>query len=245
MGKRALFGSVLGAAVLSIAACGGGGGGGGEPSQSNLNTQTEQKTVVIDAQGDSTMWGYQKINGVVGRTSAPVPALLQSALQAQYGSAVTVNDNAISGTTLGQRMNGQAGFTPYAQEVTTYKANIVIENFAINDSLTWNSESPADFQNYLVSFIAASQAAGRVVVLEEPNPMADPAYNAALALRVQVIDDVAKQMNLPLVKQFDYIQSLPNWKTLLTDGVHPTDALYAIKAQRELDVVGPIVKSLQ
>jgi lysophospholipase L1-like esterase len=56
---------------------------------------------------------------------------------------------------------------------------------------------------------------------------------------------VATQMNVPLVTQFDYIQSLPNWQSMLTDGVHPGDQLYAIKAQREYDVIAPLVKSLQ
>jgi hypothetical protein len=61
---------------------------------------------------------------------------------------------------------------------------------------------------------------------------------------VTVIDDVAQQRGVALIRQYAYIQTLPNWKAMLADGIHPTDALYAIKGQREAAVLGSIVAGL-
>lgn len=238
-----------------LAACGGSSGSSSSTDQT-ANTQSAPvsarapaKTVVIDAQGDSTMYGFQTSDNFQKswQTANNPPALLQAQLQAQFGTVVTVINNGVPGATLGERMDGLAGVTSYAQQIAAQTAQVVIVNFAINDANPGNAyhETPDQFRNYLIQFIATSQAAGRIVVLEEPNPVTDPTINAAIANMVQVTDQVALQMNLPLVKQYDYILSLPNWQTLLIDGVHPTDALYEVKEQREADVVLPIVQKLE
>lgn len=234
-----------------VAGCGGGSSSGSAASATTnaAATSTPAKTVVIDAEGDSTMYGFQTSNNFTTywQTASNPPALLQASLQAQYGTTVTVENHGHPGATLGNLMNATFGFTEsYAQEVVADKAQLVIENYAINDSNPANSyaETPEQFENYLLQFIADSQAAGRSVVLEEPNPVVDATINANLKNLVAVIDDVAAQMNLPLVKQYYYIESLTDWQSMLIDGVHPTDALYKIKAEREAAVVSPIVATL-
>lgn len=189
------------------------------------------------------MWGFRIENGKSFQVVGNPPALLQDSLQKQYGATITVQNNAISGSTIGNRMTGTGGFaSPYATFAASDKTNIVIENFALNDT---NHYDTAQFTSYLTDFVQQSKALGRIVVLEEPNPTASPDFNALIAERVAVINSVAQTYNVPVVKQWDYIQSLPNWQSLLApDDTHPSDALYAIKAQREADVIAPIVKSL-
>ncbi|BCF88660.1 hypothetical protein PPGU16_17270 [Paraburkholderia largidicola] len=191
------------------------------------------------------MWGYQLINGAYGQTPNNPPALLQQLLRNQFGtSAISVENRAVPGATLEDRIAGSVVYDkPFSVSIAQEPAKIVLLNFAINDSNPGNNESPALFQNDLLEFIALAWAQGKIVVLEEPNPVTNPVY-ANLATYSLVIDNVAQTMNVPLVKQYAYIQSLPNWQSMLTDGGHPNDALYAIKAQREADVIGPIVKSL-
>jgi lysophospholipase L1-like esterase len=222
-----------------LSACGGGGG----TLSGQQVAKPQPKAIVIDAEGDSTMWGFRPVNGGAVQVDGNPPALLQAALQQQFGPLVTVQNNAIPGMTMANRLEGTAPYSqPYSAWATSDHANIVIENFSLNDDTVTNNESPEMFQNYLVQFVSDSQAAGKTVVLEEPNAC----WNcpATLVNYVNVIDSVALQMNLPLVKQYDYTMSLPNWQSMLVDGIHPNDALYALKAQREADVIGPIVQHL-
>lgn len=70
----------------------------------------------------------------------------------------------------------------------------------------------------------------------------EPAPN--VAAYVTVLRNVAQANQVTLIAQYDYIASLPNWQAMLTDCLHPNDALYAIKAQREAAVLGPMVQAL-
>jgi hypothetical protein len=124
-------------------------------------------------------------------------------------------------------------------------SQIIVINWDINDANPNSGETPASFEADLLQFVQIAQAAGKVVVLEEPNPVCSTVY-AALPQYVAVLDQVAAQLALPIVKQYDYIQSLPNWQSYLGDCVHPADdRLYQIKAQREYAVLSPIVKGMQ
>jgi acyl-CoA thioesterase-1 len=229
--------------ALFVAACSGCSGGGSTQPIAQI-TQAAPKTVVIDAQGDSTMFGTEVINGQAVQTARNVPTLLQESLRQTYGSSVTVVNNGVSESTYPQRLQGIAPH--YSQSLTDYlktdSAQIVIGNWALNDAI--NNQEYSVFTTYLVEFVNEVRAAGKIPVLEEPNPTTDPA-RSNLAAYVYGINYVATQMNVPLVKQFDYIRSLPDWQSMLTDGIHPSDQMYAIKAQREYDVIAPLVKTLQ
>jgi len=190
------------------------------------------------------MKGYTFVNGAYIVSPNNAPAVLQQLLQATYGPTVTVENDGVIGATLGERINGYVLYSEaFSTALQSMTAQIVIENFAANDVYSNNQETPTSFEGYLLDFVTEAQAAGKTVVLEEPNPFTAPEY-ANMPQYVAIIDNVAAQLNLPLVKQYDYIQTLPNWQSLLSDGGHPTDALYAIKAQREYDVVAPIVSSM-
>jgi acyl-CoA thioesterase I len=234
---RALAAAMLGAAALHAVAATGPASG----------APVTERPIIIDAQGDSTMWGYQTSDDFKKSWQTPnnPPALLQAALQARFGPHVIVQNNGVPGATLADREKGNNGYRQtYAQWVTSSPAHIVIVNFALNDADNHVKEPPAAFRAHLMRFIEESQGAGRIVVLEEPNPV-DYAVNKTIVPRyVAVVDEMAKHYRLALIRQYAYIGAMHDWRALLIDGVHPTDALYRIKAERQREVVEPIVAKL-
>lgn len=227
------------ALCIALSACGG--GGGGSSSAPVAAVPVPPKTVVVSAEGDSTMFGLQVVNGAAVQSSNNAPVELQKLL----GSPVI--NNGVSATTVCERLSGTVPYkTSLATEIASQDAQIYIGNWAINDSSGASDigEPLATYQSCLVEFVTQVRAAGKVVVLEEPNPVVNPRF-ANLPQYVAAIDYVATQMNVPLVRQYDYIQTLPNWQSMLTDGVHPDDPLYLVKAQQEALVLAPIIKSLQ
>lgn len=219
-----------------LAACG---GGGGSSTPAAPAAPQPPKPVLIDAQGDSTMCGY---NGLVCDLVAAPPAVLQGLLQAKMGPDVHVTNNGRPGATLSYDLYGFAGYytTPIATRLATSGAQIVIENFALNDAV---HSIPSQYRIDLGLWVDTVRAMGKTPVLEEPNPATfeSPVLDSLVA----IIDDVAKEKNVALVQQYQYIKSLPNYASLYVDGIHPGAQLYAIKAQREADVLLPIVEGLQ
>jgi acyl-CoA thioesterase-1 len=235
---RGLIASLCGMLVMACSGCGGGSGG----SAPTPVAQTQPKTVLVESYGDSTMWGYNPIT-TLQSVDAP-PALLQASLQSAYGNTVTVSNQAVSGTTLPMLISGTDGNHPaWAQQMTQSKAQIVIANFALNDDYPGVGEPVEQFQADLVTFVSTARQYGKTVILEEPNPSCDP-KRATLGTYVQAIDTVASQMGVPVIAQYSYTQSLPNWQSMLPDCIHPGDALYQLKEQQEMTVISPIVKAL-
>lgn len=187
------------------------------------------------------MYGGQRSspNSTPYQTSKNAPA----DLQALFGAGITVVNSGVLSASIADNLAG--GNQYYAQPFTTrlaaMSAQIVIENYAINDMQQVTTDV---FQTELTQWVNDVRAAGKTAILEEPNPVCRAGL-PDLQPYVAVIDQVAQSMNAPLVQQWAYIQTLPNWCSMMQDQVHPDDALYAIKAQREYDVLAPIVKSLQ
>jgi acyl-CoA thioesterase-1 len=207
--------------TAALSACGGG-GSAGAPAPASA-PPVPPKQVTIDAEGDSTM--------------VLCSPYLQSMLSAQFGDSVIVQHNAVSGSTVTERMSGASPFN--AAYVPT-GAQIVIANWAINDSVI---ETTGQYQYALVQFISTARASGATVVLEEPNPVS--VTDHPIGPYVAVMDDIAYKVTAPLVQQYQYIQTLPNWQSLLGDGIHPSPALCQIKAQREAAILAPIIARLQ
>ncbi|GAA0808902.1 SGNH/GDSL hydrolase family protein [Cupriavidus gilardii] len=237
--------SLATAFVVASSGCGGGGGGDDAPAPAPATPQEAPKHVVIDAEGDSTMWGFQTIDGKGTQTAHNPPAIVQATLQDRYGPTVTVLNHAIPSMTIINRMEGTGAYSQtYSQELASTTTHVVVVNFALNDTNNMPNESPQLYREYLERFVDESQRAGRIVVLEEPNPTKSDDFNQYVALYVQAMNEVAYARNIPIVRQFHYIQTLPNWKALLIDTEHPTDELYRIKAARQVEVLDPIVRAL-
>lgn len=248
---RGIIASFLGMFVVACSGCGG--GGGSATAGTAADVSMPPKPVLIDAEGDSTIAGLQKVNGTYVITANSAPVQLQAKLQASLGTSVTVENHGIGGTTICQRVNGTAPYTQtLAQFLATSQAKFVIGNWAINDSSDQSTETPTQYQQCWEQFVDVVRAVGKIPLIEEPNPVigsvfspADPTVYQNLPNYLSIMRSVAQSKSVTMIGQYDYIQTVPNWQGMLTDGVHPDDALYAIKAQREYEVLKPIVQQMQ
>jgi hypothetical protein len=170
------------------------------------------------------------------------PADTQTILQAQFGNTVTVDNRAEGGaaSTLLNMMNGvDGGGAPFAQRILSSKAQIVLDAHAVNDDL---SQSLGPYTDALIAWVQAVRTEGKVAVLEEPGPVCDDS-RPYLANYVSVMDNVAIQYNIPIVRQYDYLLAIPNLCSHYTAGIYPDNAIYQIKAQRQAAVLAPLVKA--
>ena len=243
---KGIVASLAGMLVMACSGCGGGGGGGGGSDSAPAGIQSAQKPVIVWAEGDSTMYGLSKDqNGSPFQSSSAPPVILQQALRQTLGSdAVIVINNGVPSASAQDSLSGTPPY--YSQPFDIRLAHsdaqlrVVIENYAINDM---QKRTPSQFYDDLSLWIQRVRAAGKTPVLEEPNPITrpglpDPAPYAA------VVRKIGSDTGVPVVEQYDYILSLPNWQSMLVDGVHPTDELYKIKAQREADVLVHVMQPM-
>lgn len=200
--------------------------------------------------GDSTTAGLEFIDGKYINTVNSVPSDLWQLLDHALGETVTVVAAGHTGATVRDVLDGTNGFTvPFAQAVLTDKGQVIDVNFAIND---YNQYSVEEFRQYLTTFVVLAQSAGKTVVIEEPNPQCNKttgqevvSASPGTSPMVPVIDQIGVSLNAPVVHQYSAILAIPGWCSMLTDGTHPNDALYQIKAQNSANVLIPIVKGLQ
>lgn len=227
------------AMALTLSACGGGGGGGVSPVAAVTKVI---KPVIIDAEGDSTIYGYEFVNGAYIQTPNNAPVLLQAALRAKLGSGITVENKGVGGGTASGSVAGTGVYTVlFATRLAVDPSQIVLSNYALNDMI---GRTQDQYAGDLAAWVQVVRAAGKTPVLEEPNPGCT-ANQANLDAYVGTLRTVAQQQGVLLISQYDAIKALPNWQSMLTDCVHPGDALYAFKANREYLALAPLVQSMQ
>lgn len=210
------------------------------------------KTVLIEEYGDSTTLGTEAVNGVGQVTANNEPVELQKLLQGQFGSTVTISNQGVSGTEASQLLNGIDGVHPtWVNQMAQSKAQIVTLNFALNDA--YHSvvlqdgivpESPSEYALYMTQLVQIAKSAGKQVIIYEPNPSCELVREPLMPSYVVALQAVASSEDVPIVGEYQAILALPGWQAMLTDCVHPGDALYAIKAQLEAPIVAPLVKSI-
>ncbi len=160
------------------------------------------------------------------------------------GADVTIDNHATGGTSssLKNAMLGMDGNgAPFADRVKTSTASIVIDNHAVNDAL--GGETIADYRQYLAQWIAAVRAAGKTPILEEPGPVCDGDH-PQLATYVAAMNDAAAQLNVTIIKQYDYILTLQNWQSHMSACFYPDEEILRIKGQREAEVLAPIIRNI-
>lgn len=212
-----------------------------------------KRLIIIEMYGDSTTLGAQTApDGTLITTNNSEPNQLQDLLQQKFGTQVVVYNNGVGGTEAYQLLSGLDGRNrEWSYQAKTSQADIVIFNYALNDQYYYAapspkvySETPDMYGNILAWLIQTSRDNGKYVVLQEPNPTCYQPTVGNLQKFVDVLRATATVQNVPLVAEYDYIQTLPNWKSMYTDCAHPDDQLYGIKAQRTFDVVAPIVQQM-
>lgn len=216
---------------VALGGCGGA-GGSATPTQPSAQPASVPlpKTTSITFEGDSTVQG----------TGAPAGQSEPDDLQALIG--ITVNNAGVAGSTTQQNLAGVTPFnSPLATRLAVDTSQIVIMNYAINDSQKVNLDT---YEQNLYDWVRTVRSFGKIPVFEEPNPSILVAYQRVLPDYVAAMDRAAQDLNVPIVKQYDYIQTLPNWQSLLSDGLHPNSEGYRIKAQRTATVLKQVIQAL-
>ncbi|WP_027798707.1 SGNH/GDSL hydrolase family protein [Paraburkholderia dilworthii] len=213
------------------------------------NARAAQAQILIDAYGDSTTLGISCNEGRCAPQAQNAVAYLQDELQTHHGDRVRVTNYGVGGTMATQLLDGtgnrRAGPTaglPWRERLTASPARIVLINYGINEVM--QNQTPEQFYAAQTALVKTARALGKEPVLETSNPMPDNRLNARLASMVAMTRRVAAEQQVPLVDQFTYISSLPDWKTLMSDGAHPKPGLYRLKAEQDFQVVEPLVRRL-
>jgi lysophospholipase L1-like esterase len=212
-------------------------------------TRKQQTQVLIEAYGDSTTLGITCSNGHCGPQPQNAVSYLQDELQAHHGDHVRVTNYGVGGTMAtqlrdgtGNRRAGPTAGLPWQQRLAASQAQIVLINYGINEVM--QNQTPEQFYAAETSLVNTARSLGKQPVLQTSNPMPDDRLNARLAAMVAMTQRVAAEQQVPLVDQFAYVRSLPDWKTLMSDGAHPKPELYRLKAQQDYQVVEPLVRRL-
>ncbi|QJP09048.1 SGNH/GDSL hydrolase family protein [Pseudomonas multiresinivorans] len=213
---------------------------------------SQERIIIVEMYGDSTTLGAQTINQKLTTTPNNEPNALQDLLQSEFGKSVLVVNNGVGGTQAYQLLSGTDGRNrPWAEQMAKSPADIVIFNYGLNDQ-SYNAnptpdmyqETPESYAMIIGWLIQTARNNGKLVVLQEPNPTCYQPTIGNLARFVTALRGSATNMNAPLVPFYDYIQTLPHWKDLYSDCVHPSDQLYGIKAKQTYTRVAPLVRTI-
>lgn len=209
----------------------------------------------VDFFGDSTTAGAQTVGGKLQLSEFSEPVLVHAGLRSHFGKDVVVNNFGIGGTQAVELLRGQMGYEkPWLERMMYSKADIIVLNFSWNDKQYYffpvegrEAVSPTQFAAVLSELIFIAKWAGKEVVLQDPNPGDfDFSKSDKLQQYISAIHKVSVEKNTPLVDNFEYIMKIPDWRTYLSeDKIHPSDALYGIKAKRSLEIILPLARQIE
>lgn len=211
--------------------------------------------VRIEMYGDSTTYGAQTVAGILRQTELNETRVLDEILSARFPTLdIVVNNNGVGGAQAVELLYGWDGVhAPWPAQMAESTADIVVLNFALNDA-SFNSNpvegrmpvSPSQYGSVIESLVTVARTEGKIVVLEEPNPTMHALIgNAPIYSYVDTLRQVADRLDVPLIAQFDEIRKIPDWQSYLSeDRIHPSTALYAIKAKNSAAVLIPLIDAL-
>lgn len=190
--------------------------------------------------GDSTMWGADPSNLAV-QVAVPPYAALQNLVNNYHGnSALTVTNNAISGTTLTQMIAGTDGSgSTFAAKMAASSASVVLCNHGVNDAFGANATTAAAFKTAVLAFVHTVRANGKTPVLVTPFPsltigaFGSQARAEATSRFAEIVRKVASDHGVLLVDQNLLLSRLLNVDgvrplEILPDGVHGSQRGYGI-----------------
>ena len=177
------------------------------------------------------------------QNEAVVTAQLLNDLHGFGPGAVDAINGAVPSTFLREMLPGGSPQYPYSYPTVleNVPAQIVVSNHAINDSIM---EQPTEYEGYLNNLIDDTLAAGKIPVLDEPNPTCDGKH-PNLDNFVVVMRTVAAQRKVLLIKQYDEFKSIRGWQSLIPDCVHPSTNGYAVKARNTAQALIPLVQKIR
>lgn len=202
---------------------------------------------VIEAYGDSTTQGVTTPKG--GRQTILKNneiSFLSAALQEKYGSRVEVVNRGIPSAEALELLRGTHGSKiPWEQQMKQSPAKLVLLNYAINDARHYHFndmkgyvESPDDYKAIMIKLVTIARNNGKQVVLQEPNPLCGKAEKWNVDPYAIKLAEVASELSVPLVTQYNRIKTLDNWQSLMSaDCIHPSESLYKNKAEQTFQLL--------
>lgn len=232
------FASII--VVAALAACGGGsdgnggtnagnGGGNGTGNPPQNTTLLNSTPQVIEYHGDSTIWGYMtETSGDQVAEASRAPTAFAAALPGHH----QVENLGRNSTTACDLLRGESSYRTdppqpgWREHMSNSDATVVIINHGINDV---NQGTVGAYRQCLNEVVDIAQAAGKVVILETPNPVAD----VRIEEFVEAMRDVANSQGVDLIDQYANLidEFTANPGEICPDGVHPTEAVYIEKGR--------------
>ena len=141
---------------------------------------------------------------------------------------------------LGEGGTGTENMVATLREVLAKSdATYVVENFALNDRGVIDREQ---YAKNLKTFVSDVRSAGKIAILEEPNPICRSKEESdSLDEYVVTLRAVAKETGAPLIAQYDKLRAVDGWQKIMMDCLHPAQALYKIKADNEIHALRGIM----
>lgn len=207
-------------------------------------TAVHAKDVHITMYGDSTVYGTQmQPDGTYSRTRNNEPDLVQWGLQKHYGVKVFVENKGVPGSICSDFLWGQRGVSQsWATEMKSSQADIVIMSTGINDA---GRMSTNDFIFCYEQLAGIAQQNGKIFIMESSNPV-NQSWNNLVWAESNRQNYVATYYDSMLIDQWSMIyNSGINWAAMEQDGIHPTDALYQIKATNTISALIPVIDAIK
>lgn len=182
-------------------------------------------------------------------------------LSRQLCGAEVLNEG-VGGARAGQLLRGSDGkHLPWKDEVTKIHSDIILLNYGINDTYH-GTESLGEYRRTMLELVRIAKKAGKRVFLQTPNPVyvsnvvqepyepivtLAPKVTArlsfrrhiALQQRVEVINDIAKQENVPVIDanlvMLELTQKIPLEEAYI--GVHPRAIGYQAIASEAAKII--------
>lgn len=214
-----------------------------------VNSSAAFRAVVY---GDSTSEGWVSAPSGAFKTPHSVPALLQKKIRQEIDPDAIVENKAVGGTQAADIWLGVDGKNAtWLEEMQASTADMVIINYSLNDvyfhALPTPGKAaigPAEFARLLERMVITAKKSGKLVVILGPNPVCKGPRVAGLPYYVERLRQVAHGEGIPFIDHYYAILGQPNWQSELADCVHPSEKMYADKAQREFQVLSPIIRSI-
>lgn len=207
----------------------------------------DKAAFVIAAYGDSTTAGVISSGGRNIITKNNEMNYLHQMLKDKYGADIQLKNHGSPGAQAAELVYSQDNkpHLDWAERMAKSDANMILLNYGINDARIYffkdkkaHQESPEEYKRIMTELVKVAKAHNKLVVLQEPNPICGRAERWNVWPYVYQLNEVAKEQQVPIVKQFSLIKENRDWQSEMSpDCIHPSEMLYKQKAQRTFDVL--------
>lgn len=193
----------------------------------------------IEQFGDSTTSGLTYNGSTYVNSSPTAPDQLYIDMQARFPGQVLIYNRGVPSTCARDLLNGTPSFT---DRMASSTASIITLNYGMNDGFYCN-QTVSQYSSQMDQLTKIAIASGKMVVLIEPNPTTN-SQNPNLYNYIGALSQVAISNGVPIIQHYRLWQSGEFWRSLLSDGTHPTPAGYRLKGDTEFQVLSPMVQKL-